>query len=501
MSLTNLIDPPRSLLPFKFSVPRPTADATKKILPILATVVAFLWCVALFFFGITRGELVRNETLRAILAAEMLHSGDYVVPRLYGEPLLTKPPLHYWLIALASSPVGKVTEGTARVPAAVAATLVVLLVFHHLSRLGGLRRGFVTALLLPCSFMWLEKATSAEIDMVLVAWVTAAMLMLDRAVEAEESGASHFSVWGWWLAALLCVAGGVMTKWLAWLFFYLAAVPFLFWRGRLSSIFRGPHLVAASLATGLCLWWFVLLVERVGWAPFWEQFHAEAAPRLLHTANRSDRIFVETLYHPLLVWCVGLPTTLLLPIYLVRRWRGVLEIDGRTRRFEQLLHCWLWPNLALLTLLPDHSLRNSFPILPAMAMLGSLAMALHRRRTLYLLGICVFAWLGVKLVYVDVVQPRRYESRQAVAKAAELRRHVPMDATLYLCGVKDEGLMFYFNGPVRRWSGECTDPRGQYVLYSQPAWYREVGSSCHRSVLAHLRDAQGDPLILALTSR
>src|SRR5437867_4981080 len=37
-----------------------------------------LWCGALFFFGLTAGELWRTESLRAIIAEEMLRSGDWL---------------------------------------------------------------------------------------------------------------------------------------------------------------------------------------------------------------------------------------------------------------------------------------------------------------------------------------------------------------------------------------------------------------------------------------
>ena len=47
--------------------------------------------VVLFFHGLSTGDLYRTESLRAIIAQEFLNSGNWVVPTLYGEPLLTKP--------------------------------------------------------------------------------------------------------------------------------------------------------------------------------------------------------------------------------------------------------------------------------------------------------------------------------------------------------------------------------------------------------------------------
>src|SRR5262245_17709726 len=83
------------------------------------------WCGLLFFVGLSVGELWRTESLRAIVAQEMLHSGDWIVPRLYGEPLFTKPPGMYLAIVLCSLPFGHVTEWTARLPSALAATFTV----------------------------------------------------------------------------------------------------------------------------------------------------------------------------------------------------------------------------------------------------------------------------------------------------------------------------------------------------------------------------------------
>src|SRR5690348_14460847 len=84
-----------------------------------------LLCVVLFFSGLRASELYQTESLRAILAAEFLRGGNWIVPMLYGEPLLTKPPGMYAVIALASWPFGQVSAATARLPSALAATATV----------------------------------------------------------------------------------------------------------------------------------------------------------------------------------------------------------------------------------------------------------------------------------------------------------------------------------------------------------------------------------------
>src|SRR5438105_3583818 len=119
----------------------------------------------LFFYGLNAGELYRTESLRAIIAAEFLRSGNWIVPTLYGEPLFTKPPGMYAAIALASWPFGGVSEWTSRLPSAVAASITLLLFYGTFRRSLGRRGGLVAAVLVPLSLMWLDKASAAEIDM------------------------------------------------------------------------------------------------------------------------------------------------------------------------------------------------------------------------------------------------------------------------------------------------------------------------------------------------
>src|SRR6516225_2905284 len=146
---------------------------------------AFL-CLFLFFYGLSAGELYRTENLRAIIAAEFLRSGDWIVPRLYDEPLFTKPPGMYAAIAAVSWPFGGVSEWTARLPSAIAATLTVFLFYWYFARQLGRSAGLIAATILPLSVMWLDKAPSAEIDMLQVMWVSVAILFFLRALEAQD---------------------------------------------------------------------------------------------------------------------------------------------------------------------------------------------------------------------------------------------------------------------------------------------------------------------------
>ncbi len=96
----------------------------------------------LFFYGLgSFGLLGADEPRYAQVAREMLDRGDWVTPTLQGQPWLEKPPLYYWQAMLAYR-VGRtfspgsdgVTDQAARLPSALDAALLVLVVFIFLRR-------------------------------------------------------------------------------------------------------------------------------------------------------------------------------------------------------------------------------------------------------------------------------------------------------------------------------------------------------------------------------
>jgi 4-amino-4-deoxy-L-arabinose transferase-like glycosyltransferase len=472
-------------------------------------------CASLFFYGLNTGELYRTESLRAIVAAEFLRSGDWITPRLYGEPLLTKPPIAYAAIALASAPFGGVTEWTARLPSAVAATLVVFLVYGCFQRYFGRGGGLIAAALLPCSLMWLDRAPSAEIDMLQVAWVAAALLCFLRAVECREMASPHpqplshkgrgarRAEWLWQLAALLCVAGGSMTKWTAPAFFYLTAIPFLLWRRRLSILWSGPHLAAVCVAALPCLAWAAAVGSRVGWAPLLDTVRREALQHLSPLHHARPYPWSEVVAFPLVFLATNLPWSAAALVTLHpafgRLW------DERGRRLWQLLHCWVWPNLLFWSVVPGHAFRHGMPLQPGLAGLaamtwiawlnGRLRWPWRRLKAAHLFFGLIVAWLTVKFVFVQAIVPGRDAGRSPRTTAAQIAAVVPAEETLYLCDLKDEGILFYYGRPARRvanWDDLAAHEKPIYCILTAAEW-----TTRPTPVVLRLRDEQGDPIVLA----
>jgi 4-amino-4-deoxy-L-arabinose transferase-like glycosyltransferase len=461
-------------------------------------------CGLLFFHGLAAGPLYKTEGLRALVAAEMLRDGHWLVPTLCGEPLLTKPPLGYLAIVLASLPFGAVHPWTARLPSAIAATVVVVLLYRLFRRPLGRSAGVVAALTLPASVLWLDRVPSADLDMLQVAWVAGSLVCLQRVLEDAETPMPT-AQYRWWVLALLCVASGVLTKWTAPAFFYLTAVPLLWWRGRLSLLWRAPHLLAASLGAILCLAWAGFVVAEVGWQDFRDTVGREALTKLVPGHRSMPYPWNEVVLHPLSLLAAELPWS---AVALVTLWPGfarVLEEPGR--RLWQLLHCWAWPNLLFWSLVPVHTPRHSLPLVPALGGLSALVWIVWLRGSLrwplavsprWTLALLLGLWVGVKLVFVQAIVPARNHARHPDAKADALVALIPPGEPLHIYRLKDETLLFYTGRVLRRIDlaeGLQQTPELLYCILTEAEWHGWPKAR-PAEVVGQLADTQGTPLVV-----
>ncbi len=132
---------------------------------------------SLYFFAIPEtGLLGPDEPRYASIGRQMARSGDWVTPVLWGEPWFEKPPLLYWMIALATH-AGLRDETAARLP--VACLSVAFLIFYQrmLARLFGQRAAWFASLILATSVGWVSFSQFALPDLPMAAAFSAAMLL------------------------------------------------------------------------------------------------------------------------------------------------------------------------------------------------------------------------------------------------------------------------------------------------------------------------------------
>jgi len=155
------------------SPPAPKQSILSRLLWLIAIIATLYFC---YFrqIGVV-GFMGPDEPRYAWIARDMMESGDWITPRLYGSPWFEKPPLYYWGGALSFKFFG-VSETSARLPSAIAALLATLGLAWLAWRVYGSATARWLLLLLPSSAAMIGFSHSAATDMPFSAMLTCAMV-------------------------------------------------------------------------------------------------------------------------------------------------------------------------------------------------------------------------------------------------------------------------------------------------------------------------------------
>jgi 4-amino-4-deoxy-L-arabinose transferase-like glycosyltransferase len=135
----------------------------------------------LFLPGISLRSLWGSEGRWAVIAREMMQTGNYFLPTINGQVYFDKPLLSYWAIIPFSWFTG-VTETTARLPGALSGIATVGITYALGRRLFGRETGFLAGVILltTAMFGFWSRTASAELLNVLAIWLMLWMLSGDR---------------------------------------------------------------------------------------------------------------------------------------------------------------------------------------------------------------------------------------------------------------------------------------------------------------------------------
>jgi 4-amino-4-deoxy-L-arabinose transferase-like glycosyltransferase len=109
------------------------------------------------------------------IARDMVESGDWITPRLYGKPWFEKPVLYYWGAALCFKLFG-VSDAAARLPSAISALLATLAMAWLARRVYGTDTARWLLLLLPTTVGMIGFSHAAATDMPFAGMLTIAMV-------------------------------------------------------------------------------------------------------------------------------------------------------------------------------------------------------------------------------------------------------------------------------------------------------------------------------------
>lgn len=336
-----------------------------------------------------------DEARCALIARNMLETGDWLVPRIPyqdHEAYFDKPVLYFWMLAGTFRALGT-TEFAARLLAALAGTLVVGGTYQLGRLLLSGRAGLAASMMLATSALMIIAGRFVRMDMWLTAFIVWGVYFWCR---------THFARGSAWnlLLAYACLAAAVLTKGLIGMLLPFAVAGTLILIQRDWSALRRAHLLSGlGLILLLAGPWYAYMSWRFpGYAMefFWKHHFLRASTG---TFGRSE-VF---LFLPGIALAGFLPWTAFLGMSLFRALPKRINHNWPKNDGSVLCYCWAaWgviPFAFSRTQLPIY-IMPAFPALALMA--GDLLDRLFRhgastetrwlmRTTLVLMGLSLIA--------------------------------------------------------------------------------------------------------------
>jgi 4-amino-4-deoxy-L-arabinose transferase-like glycosyltransferase len=354
-----------------------------------------------------------DEGLHASIAQEMVERGDWLVPRLHGQPFLDKPILYFWAQAASLRAFG-MSETAVRLPGLLFGLLGVLTTALLAGRLFNRSIGVLAGLFYATMILPTALAQAAAHDVALVPWVNLALLCLWKGESSvgqalpDEQGhlglvtcptlhRRRFSVrhsLTYTLGAGLFLGLALLTKGLigvAVVGLSFTSYLIITHRLRWSSCLRGA--AALAVATVIASIWYLTVEQRI---PGYLNYYF-VNRHLLGFATETQRHGGKPwwYYLPLLLGG-GLPWVAYLPAVAQDGWvrwragrkgrgRGAFSRDAAssTRNTQRenaprpqpttLVWCWLIASVLFLSASHSKLVTYLWPVFPAVAILAAVA--------------------------------------------------------------------------------------------------------------------------------
>lgn len=354
----------------------------------------------LFLFNLGGRELWEpDESRYAVVAREMRETGNWILPHLNGEIYAEKPPLFFWLVNLSTFFLGENSELANRLPSALAGLITLLVTFLFGERLFHPGVGFLSAMILGTSFLFLQLSRWMMLDSLVTLFFLLTLYYFYLGFEKEENRRKNY------LLAGLFMGFGILTKGpLAFL-----ALPIFFVFSLIQKNLRGFW--CRELLRGFLL---SAIIALIWWIPACWVGGKDYIHWLLYKQAVGTYVEGGTHFHPepfyfyfvrfpaeFVPWIVFLPTSFIF---------GLRKEFARRKEFL-FLTVWFSFLFLFFTLSVGKKDNYLLPLYPATAMmvgsLWNLGFESEKGRKGFLVGLLLLTFLffaGMVLLLSDIPQ-------------------------------------------------------------------------------------------------
>jgi len=334
------------------------STSCSKPLPALLMLIPVLIATVLYSYKITSTDLwTPDEPRYALVAREMIESGDFINPQINGEPYAEKPPLFFWAVAAGAKLFGSVDSFTTRLPSIISAFGTIILLVVFLDRYLGRRTAVIAGCILATSPLFFWHARSGHIDLLLTFLLTASLTSFYRWHKSRDS--RHLAVFYGGIALAMLAKGPV-----ALLLPLLVVIMFLLLQKQAGELKRMlPH-IALPIALAPLVVWYLLAKQDTSGLEAGSVVSRQVFMRLFGGGGHSVSVWYWPFYHLLsLAWGMA-PWSLLLPFAVAWAWK-MRENEPLTFMF-----CWSAAIFGFFTLIASKRELYLLPMYPAAAALA-----------------------------------------------------------------------------------------------------------------------------------
>jgi len=380
------------------------------------TLVVFL-CLTLLVlaFSWTKHIVFTDEIIYEEFSYQMFTTGDYLAPNQEGAVWLIRPPLYFWITALAYR-VFPPTPFARRLVTLIAAAATVALTYKLATRFFSIKAARWSMILLATTPLFLFFTKAANLDIPLAFFILGTILAYEKAKTQPR--------WLW--VAGITFGLGILTR----SFLALTPVPvilldqMLFEKRKISTL----HIaIALALSLSIALPWHVAVWQK----------HPQAFVQDYLRFNVQDHLFSQTPGHEPLSMIRFLANVLVIYNPLAVLTLGnLLPQRSRKRMNLRLLLIWIASSLVPLSLAVTRHEWYAIQALPPIAILGGSGLvrieeAVHRRLNDQRFMLLKIFCLAILCALPTTVFLNLFKETKSVATLNQFLKHSPAGTPLY----------------------------------------------------------------------
>lgn len=374
-------------------------------------------------------DLEDNSQSRNVgYAMDLVQHDKWLVQHDLQGRILSKPPLHTWLIGVFAVPFG-LSRFTLVLPSFLAVLALTLLVFEVGRRRFGMLAGGVAGLSVIMAPMLWRQIAMVRSDTVFTLAIAAGAFAV---FQGWEKGRGW--VWFW-----VCGAIAILTKGPLGLLLSAAGLLAWFWENRTHAPAtppQGRQLPGILLFFAICLAWIIPALCFHGQALIDKMIFKELLGHLGPGSDPQDLSNKRSsLLEPTLNFVVKFAPFSLLALCGIYRAIRHAAVNGTERRFERFLVCWILVGLLIFSIASHHRADLLLPLWPAAALLAGREGAVLARRigntksaclaTVVCIALLGAAWGRYHPLFGKPLKSTAYS--ESVREAAEAFRKTGLD--------------------------------------------------------------------------